>query len=156
MPPAPNPELGFLRAFEAALREGRLLDEAIGGILDAALHFFDASAVALLPAGGAPPITRAGRSIVATAAEQNLSRLLEEVLGQGREKRTQDSGIGFVGVPVKVADQVRGAFGLAFGQARGQDADIETAARLFARSIAHILERDRSPRGPSTRSTSTR
>ena len=143
MPPAPNPELGFLRAFEAALREGRLLDEAIGGILDAALHFFDASAVALLPAGGAPPITRAGRSIVATAAEQNLSRLLEEVLGQGREKRTQDSGIGFVGVPVKVADQVRGAFGLAFGQARGQDADIETAARLFARSIAHILERDR-------------
>ncbi len=138
-----SPDLSFLRAFETALREGRLLDEAIGGILDAALTFFDASAVALLPAGGAPPITRAGLSIVAAAAERKLVNLLGEVLSQGRERRDQDSGLSFVGVPVKIADQMRGAFGISLGQVRGREGEEEDGVRLFARSIAHILERDR-------------
>lgn len=143
MPPETGTALSLLKAFEGALREGRLLDEAIGGILDAALTYFDASAVVLLPAGGAPPISRAGRSLVAAAAEQNLAKLLEEVLAQGREKRSKDSGITFLGVPVKGADQVRAAFGLALGQSAGREGDQEEGARLFARSVAHILERNR-------------
>jgi diguanylate cyclase (GGDEF)-like protein len=143
MPPLPGSDPLLLRAFEAALREGRLLDEAIGGILDAALSYFDASAVVLLPAGGAPPISRAGRSIVASAAEQSLTKLLEEILVSGREKRSKDSGIAFLGVPVKVADQVKASFGLALGQSAGREGDQEEGARLFARSVAHILERDR-------------
>jgi len=143
MPSASGSDPSLLQAFEAALREGRLLDEAIGGILDAALKYFDASAVVLLPAGGAPPISRAGRSIVAAAAEQNLTKLLEEILAKGREKRSKDSGIAFLGVPVKVADQVLAAFGFAFGQTAGREGDQEEGARLFARAVAHILERDR-------------
>ena len=62
-------DLALLKAFEAILAEGRFLDESIGIVLDTALRFFDAVAVALLPAGGAPPMSRAGTSIVATAAE---------------------------------------------------------------------------------------
>lgn len=143
MPPDAGTALSLLKAFEGALSEGRLLDEAIGGILDAALGYFDASAVALLPAGGAPPITRVGRTTVAAAPEQNLTKLLEEVVSQGRERRSRDGGIGLVGVPVKVSDQVRGAFGLAFSQVAGREADHEEAARYFARAIAHILERQR-------------
>ena len=143
MPPDAGTALSLLKAFEGALREGRLLDEAIGGVLDAALGYFDASVVALLPAGGAPPITRVGRTTVAAAAEQNLTKLLEEVVSQGRERRSRDGGIGLVGVPVKVSDQVRGAFGLAFSQVAGREADHEEAARYFARAIAHILERQR-------------
>ena len=143
MPPEINSALSLLRAFEGALREGRLLDESIGGILDAALGYFDAAAVVLLPAGGAPPISRAGRSLIAAAAEQNLSKLLEEILVQGREKRSKDSGITFLGVPVKAAEQTRAGFGIALGQAGGRDADQEEAARLFARAFSHILERQR-------------
>ncbi len=143
MPPDAGTALALLKALEGALREGRLLDEAIGGILDAALGYFDAAAVALLPAGGAPPITRLGRSTAAAAAEQNLTRLLEEIVSHGRERQSRDGGIGLVGVPVKVSDQVRGAFGLAFTQTAGRDADHEEASRYFARAIAHILERER-------------
>ena len=143
MPPEINSALSLLRAFEGALREGRLLDESIGGILDAALGYFDAAADVLLPAGGAPPISRAGRSLIAAAAEQNLSKLLEEILVQGREKRSKDSGITFLGVPVKAAEQTRAGFGIALGQAGGRDADQEEAARLFARAFSHILERQR-------------
>jgi diguanylate cyclase (GGDEF)-like protein len=139
----PVPELSLLRAFEGALREGRLLDESLGGILDAALAYFDAAAVAILPAGGAPPMTRCGRSIVATAAEQRLSRHLEEILLQGREARVTDSGLAFHGVPVKVAEQVRGAFGLALGAIRGRPSDHDEAVRLFARCASHVLDRDR-------------
>lgn len=133
----------FLRALEGALRDGRLLDEQIGGILDAALQMFDAAAVGLLPAGGAPPMTRAGRSIVAAAAEQRLSRHLEDVLAQGRELRASDSGLTFAGVPVKAADQVRAAFGIAVGQLRGREAELNEAVRLFSQTVSHVLERDR-------------
>lgn len=139
----PLTELVLLRAFEGALREGRLLDESLQGILDAALNYFDAAAVALLPAGGAPPMTRSGRSIVAAAAEQRLTRHLEEILLQGREARVTDSGLTFLGVPVKVGEQVRAAFGLATGSVRGRATEHDEAARLFGRSAAHVLERDR-------------
>ena len=143
MAPESGTALSLLKAFEGALREGRLLDESIGGVLDAALVYYDAAAVILLPAGGAPPISRAGRSIIAAAAEQNLTKLLEEILVQGREKRSRDSGITFLGVPVKAADQMRAAFGLALGQPSGREGDQEEGARLFARAFAHILERQR-------------
>jgi diguanylate cyclase (GGDEF)-like protein len=143
MPPETNSALSLLRAFEGALREGRLLDESIGGILDAALGYFDAAAVVLLPAGGAPPISRAGRSLIAAAAEQNVTKLLEEVLVLGREKRSKDSGITFLGVPVKAAEQTRAAFGLALGKTGGLEPDQEEAARLFARAFSQILERQR-------------
>ncbi len=55
MPSARFPGLPLLKAFEGALKEGLLLDEALGGILNAALHFFDAPVVALLPGAGVPP-----------------------------------------------------------------------------------------------------
>src|SRR5438552_13547953 len=139
MPSAPAPELTLLKAFEGALREGLLLDESLGGILDAALRFFDAAAVALLPAG-APPMTRSGRSLIASAAEQRLSEHLADVLTQGRANKDTESGLAFFGAPVKVADQVRAAFGLAIG-AGSANADAEEAVRLFARSLAHVLER---------------
>ncbi len=140
---APVPELSLLRAFEGALREGHLLDESLAGILDAALNYFDAAAVALLPAGGAPPMTRSGRSIVAAAAEQRLGHHLEEILLQGRESRVTDSGLVFHGVPVKVADQVRASFGLALGAGKGRPNEHDEAVRLFARCASHVLERDR-------------
>ena len=97
MPPEINSALSLLRAFEGALREGRLLDESIGGILDAALGYFDAAAVVLLPAGGAPPISRAGRSLIAAAAEQNLSKLLEGSIRNALVPETRGVG-GFRGV----------------------------------------------------------
>ncbi|MCL4809153.1 MAG: hypothetical protein KJ062_15410, partial [Thermoanaerobaculia bacterium] len=73
-------DLALLKAFEAILAEGRFLDESIGTVLDTALRYFDAVAVALLPAGGSPPISRAGTSIVAAAAEQRLARALAGLL----------------------------------------------------------------------------
>lgn len=142
MPPAPSTELVLLKAFESALREGRLLDESIGGLLDAALVYFDAATSALLPAG-APPMTRAGRSIVAVAAEQRLTRHLEEVLQQGRESRAVDSGLVFHGAPVKVADQVRGSFGVAYPHVTTREAGTEEAVRVFARALSHTLDRER-------------
>ncbi|HEV8266966.1 MAG TPA: hypothetical protein VGR00_01985, partial [Thermoanaerobaculia bacterium] len=141
MPASPAPELTLLKAFEGALREGLLLDESLGGILDASLRFFDAAAVALLPAG-APPMTRSGRSLIASAAEQRLSQHLADVLEKGRPNKETESGLAFFGAPVKVADTVRAAFGLAIG-AGSANSDAEEAVRLFARSIAHVLERDR-------------
>lgn len=142
MPPTPAPEMALLKACEGALREGLLLDEALGGMLDAALQFFDAAATSLLPAGGAPPLSRCGRSLLAAAAEQRLTQHLTDVLTQGRVMRVVDSGITFIGVPVKVADQVRGVFGLAIGQTTFRS-DPEEAVRVFARCIAHILEREK-------------
>lgn len=143
MPPSPTPELALLKAFEGSLREGLLLDEAIGGILDAALSYFDAATVALLPAGGAPPVARSGRSMVAAAAEQRLSQHLGDVVKEGRAMRVVDSGLTFSGMPVKVSEQVRGAFGVALGQQGKGQPDMEESVRLYARTIAHVLERER-------------
>ena len=143
MPPSNSSDLPLLKAFEGALREGRLLDETISGLLDAGLLYFDAAAAALLPAGGAPPMTRAGRSIVAAAAEQRLSRHLEDVLTQGREQKLLDSGLVFHGAPVKVADQVHGAFGVGYAQVKGRETELEEGVRVFARALSHILDRDR-------------
>lgn len=142
MPQAPSTELVLLKAFESALREGRLLDESIGGLLDAALVYFDAATAALLPAG-APPMTRAGRSILAAAAEQRLTRHLEEVLQQGRESKAVDSGLDFHGAPVKVGDQIRGSFGVAYGHVSGREGGMDEAVRVFARALSHTLDRER-------------
>ncbi len=143
MPPAREvaPEFAFLKALEGALREGQLLHEALGGVLEAALRLFDASAVALLPKGGSPALTRAGRSIVAAAAEQRLGRHLEDVLSQNRELRAVDSGLVFFGAPIRGNDVTSGAFGVAFGQARGPETD--EAARVLAQILSHVLERSR-------------
>ena len=137
-------DLALLKAFEAVLAEGRFLDESIGSVLDTSLRFFDAVAVALLPAGGAPPIGRAGGSIVANAAEQRLAKVLEGLLTEGREKRLNESGLAFVCAPVKVGEQLSGAFGISLPQSAGKGADVDEGVRSFARILARLLERERS------------
>jgi len=139
-----NRDLALLKAFETVLTEGRFLDESIGTILDTALRFFDAVAVALQPAGGAPPISRAGSSIVATAAEQRLGRVLEGLLTEGREKRVAESGLIFVCAPVKVGEQVSGAFGVSLPLSAGKGVDVDEGIRSFAQIFGRILERERS------------
>lgn len=139
-----NRDLALLKAFETVLTEGRFLDESIGTILDTALRFFDAVAVALQPAGGAPPISRAGASIVATAAEQRLGRVLEGLLTEGREKRVAESGLVFVCAPVKVGEQVSGAFGVSLPLSAGKGVDVDEGIRSFAQIFGRILERERS------------
>lgn len=139
-----NRDLALLKAFETVLTEGRFLDESIGTILDTALRFFDAVAVALQPAGGAPPISRAGSSIVATAAEQRLGRVLEGLLTEGREKRVAESGLVFVCAPVKVGEQVSGAFGVSLPLSAGKGVDVDEGIRSFAQIFGRILERERS------------
>ena len=136
-------ELALLKAFEGALKEGLLLDEALGGILGAALHFFDAPVVALLPGLGVPPMVRSGRSAAAPAAEARLSQHLEEILSQGRARKKVDSGFIYVGAPVKLKEQTQAAVGVALpsGSAAGEEPD--EAVRLFARTVGHVLERDR-------------
>src|SRR5512141_3132393 len=94
-------DLALLRAFENVLAEGRFLDETIGGLLDVALSFFDAVVVALQPAGGAPVIFRSPGSFAANAAQQRLTPLLQALLSEGKERRVTDSGLVFVGAPVK-------------------------------------------------------
>jgi GAF domain-containing protein len=143
MPPARFSGLPLLKAFEGALKEGLLLDEALGGILNAALHFFDAPVVALLPGAGVPPMTRSGRSSVAAAAETRLNQHLAEVLAQGRAKKASEGGLSFFGAPVKVKDQTQAVFGVVLETIAGTDAEAEEAAREFARTIGHVLERDR-------------
>jgi diguanylate cyclase (GGDEF)-like protein len=143
MPPARFPGLPLLKAFEGALKEGLLLDEALGGILNAALHFFDAPVVALMPGAGIPPMTRSGRSSVAAAAETRLNQHLAEVLAQGRAKKVAEGGLSFFGAPVKVKDQTQAVFGVVLETIAGTDAEAEEAAREFARTIGHVLERDR-------------
>lgn len=136
-------DLALLKAFEAVLTEGRFLDESIGTVLDTALRYFDAVAVALLPAGGAPPIARAGSSIVATAAEQRLARALAGLLSEGHEKRAVESGLAFVCAPVRAGEHVAGAFGVALPQSEGKGVDVDEAIRSFAQIFARILERER-------------
>ncbi len=143
MPSARFPGLPLLKAFEGALKEGLLLDEALGGILNSALHFFDAPVVALLPGAGVPPMTRSGRSSVAAAAETRLNQHLAEVLAQGRSKKASEGGLSFFGAPVKVKDQTQAVFGVVLETIAGTDAEAEDAARQFARTIGHVLERDR-------------
>ncbi len=143
MPSARFPGLPLLKAFEGALKEGLLLDEALGGILNAALHFFDAPVVALMPGAGIPPMTRSGRSSVAAAAETRLNQHLAEVLAQGRAKKVAEGGLSFFGAPVKVKDQTQAVFGVVLETISGTDAEAEEAAREFARTIGHVLERDR-------------
>ena len=135
-------ELALLKAFEGALKEGLLLDEALNGILGAALHFFDAPVVALLPGQGVPPVFRSGRSPAAPAAEGRLSQHLEEVLAQGRARRAVDSGFTYVAAPVKLKEQTQASFGVALPSA-AQTEDVDEAVRLFARTVGHVLERDR-------------
>jgi len=135
-------ELALLKAFEGAQKEGLLLDEALGGILGAALHFFDAPVVALLPGPGVPPMIRSGRSAAAPAAETRLAQHLEEILSQGRAKKTVDGGSVCVGAPVKLKEQTQAAFGVSL-PAQADAPDVEEAVRLFARTVGHVLERDR-------------
>ena len=139
-----NRDLALLKAFESVLSEGRFLDESIGTVLDTALRFFDAVAVALQPAGGAPSISRAGASIVATAAEQKLARVLEALLADGREKRVVESGLIFVCAPVKVGDHVSGSFGVSLPLSSGKGVDVDEGIRSFAQIFGRILERERS------------
>jgi diguanylate cyclase (GGDEF)-like protein len=137
-------DLALLKAFESVLTEGRFLDESIGTVLETSLRFFDAVAVALLPAGGAPPMSRAGSSIVATAAEQRLGRVLEGLLVEGREKRVLESGLAFVCAPVRTGEQVSGAFGVSLPQSAGKGVDVDEGIRSFAQIFGRILERERS------------
>lgn len=137
-------DLALLKAFDAVLAEGRFLDESIGAVLDTALRFFDAVAVALLPAGGAPPMSRAGSSIVSSAAEQRLARALETLLSEGRDARIAESGLAFLCAPVKTGEQVSGAFGVAVAQSSGKGVEVDEGIRSFARILGRILERERS------------
>ena len=136
-------DLALLKGFESILAEGRFLDESIGTVLDAALRFFDAVAVVLLPAGGAPPMSRAGTSIVATAAEQRLGRALDGVLADGKEKRHVESGLAFVCAPIRVGEHVSGAFGISVPQSEGKGVDVEEAVRAYAQIFSRLLERER-------------
>lgn len=136
-------DLALLKALEGILAEGRFLDESIGIVLDTALRFFDAVAVALLPAGGAPPMSRAGSSIVATAAEQRLARVLEGTLEEGKERRVVESGLVFASVPVRVGEHVSGAFGVSLPQSSGKGVDVDEGIRSLAQVLTRVLERER-------------
>jgi diguanylate cyclase (GGDEF)-like protein len=139
--PAERPtHIALLKAFEGALKEGLLLDEALGGILGAALHLFDAPVVALLPGPGVPPMTRSGRSPTAAAAERRLSQHLEEILSQGRAKKVSEGSLTYFGAPVKLKEKTHAAFGVALS---GEGDESDEAVRLFARTVGHVLERDR-------------
>lgn len=137
-------DLALLKALEGVLAEGRFLDESIGIVLDTALRFFDAVAVALLPAGGAPPISRAGTSLVAAAAEQRLARVLEGPLADGKETRVVESGLVFACAPVRTGEHVSGAFGVTLALSAGKGADVDEGIRAFAQILTRILERERS------------
>jgi len=136
-------DLALLKGFESILAEGKFLDESIRTVLEAALRFFDAVAVALLPAGGAPPMSRTGGSIVAGAAEQRLGRVLEGALADGKEKRLVESGLAFLCAPVKVGEHVAGAFGVSVPQSEGKGVDVEEAVRAHAQIFGRLLERER-------------
>ncbi len=88
-------------------------------------------------------MTRSGRSSVAAAAETRLNQHLAEVLAQGRAKKASEGGLSFFGAPVKVKDQTQAVFGVVLETIAGTDAEAEEAAREFARTIGHVLERDR-------------
>jgi diguanylate cyclase (GGDEF)-like protein len=139
--PGAGPELALLKAFEAAMREGLLLDEAIGGVLSASLRLFDAAAVGLLPAGGAPPLLRTS-SEASSAATARLTEHLQAVLEKGTPVKSIDEDLAVFATPVKAHDQVSGAFGIAF-DAPSMKPESEEAVRVLARIVAHVLERER-------------
>ncbi|MEO6323099.1 MAG: diguanylate cyclase [Thermoanaerobaculia bacterium] len=134
-------QLALLKAFEGAFREGVLLDQSLGAILDSALAFFDASAVALLPSGDGPPTSRLASREEAAAADR-LEAHLRGILKTGRPGDVVESGLGFHGIPVRVNDLVLGAFGAAMSPRDGYQGPGE-AMRLYARTISHVLERER-------------
>jgi diguanylate cyclase (GGDEF)-like protein len=134
-------QLALLRAFEGAFREGLLLDQSLGAILDAALSFFDASAVALLPTSDGPATSRSTSRLQA-AAEDRLRVHLRQVLKELRPVQIVDSGLGYYGIPVKINDTVHAAFGVALPPPEGEAGPTESL-RLFARTISHVLERER-------------
>ncbi|MFI5197879.1 MAG: GAF domain-containing protein [Thermoanaerobaculia bacterium] len=139
------PGLPLLKAFDGALKEGLLLDESLGGILTAALHFFDAPVVALLPGAGVPPMTRSVRSGIGVAAEARLLQHLSEILTHGRAKKATGGKLSFFGAPVKVKDQVQAVLGVVLAPLPGQEeeAEAEEAVRIFASTVGHVLERER-------------
>jgi diguanylate cyclase (GGDEF)-like protein len=139
------PGLPLLKAFDGALKEGLLLDEALGGILTAALHFFDAPVVALLPGAGVAPMTRLGPSGIGAAAEARLLQHLSEILAHGRPKKISGGKLSFFGAPVKVKDQVQAVLGVVLATLPGEEEETEAeeAVRIFARTVGHVLERER-------------
>ena len=136
-----NIQLALLRAFESAFREGLLLDQSLGTILDAALTFFDASSVALLPAGDGPATSRSS-SKSRGVAEERLCQHLRVILTELRPSQVVDSGLGYFGIPVKVNDVAHAAFGVALPPPEA-GGGLAEPLRLFARTIAHVLERER-------------
>ena len=113
-------DLALLKAFEAVLAEGRFLDESIGTVLDTTLHFFDAVAVELQPAGGAPAISRAGSSIVATAAEPAAERKESDAY---RKSTTP--------APAAFAEQIRAGGKVTFV---GENAYLQTVANEITKN----------------------
>ena len=83
MVPRTSVQLALLKAFEGAFREGLLLDQSLGAILDAALAYFDASAVTLLPAGDGPATSRTSAKRE-NVAEARLCEHLRGILPTGR------------------------------------------------------------------------
>ncbi|HKC25434.1 MAG TPA: diguanylate cyclase [Thermoanaerobaculia bacterium] len=142
MTPGASPELTLLKAFEAAMREGLLLDEAIGGILGASLRLFDAAAVGLLPAGGAPPMLRSAAE-ASSSVNRRMTEHLESVLAKGAPGKTVEEDLAIFATPVKVLEQVSGAFGVAFGDPQSMKPEAEEAVRVLARIVSHVLERER-------------
>src|SRR5262249_25883057 len=114
MTPGASRELSLLKAFEGAMREGLLLDEAIGGVLGASLRLFDAAAVAPVPGGGAPPMLRTAAE-ADSSVNRRLAEQLESVLAKGAPARTSEEDLAIFAAPVKVLEQAAGAFGVAFG-----------------------------------------
>lgn len=125
------------------MREGLLLDQVIGGVLDAARELTDAEAVALLPSGGAPALTCTAKRPAAGGAEPLLLNRLEETLAQGRPSQGEERGLQFVSLPVRVADQLAGAFGVVRKTNSDPSAQMDVSVRLFAQILSHALERDR-------------
>jgi diguanylate cyclase (GGDEF)-like protein len=139
--PGAGPELALLKGFESAMREGLLLDEAIGGILAASLRLFDAAAVGLLPAGGAPPLLRTAAE-ARSGATARLTEHMQAVLEKGTQSKSVDEELAVFATPVKALEQVNGAFGIAF-DASSMKPDSEEAVRVLARIVSHVLERER-------------
>jgi diguanylate cyclase (GGDEF)-like protein len=142
MTSSPRREISFLRAFEEALREGVLLDRSLGSILESVLELTEAEAVALLPGAGVPALIRLSPS-PSGGTEQTLGRHLEEALAANRVVSAKERGVSFLSLPIRVAEQLSGAFGLAVRSAAGEPSDLSETGRLVALILSHVLERER-------------